>query len=74
MPAFIWIKTMQILVLVLGVCTSSVAQAGINQWTSSGPVGQNIRALTLNPQTPAILYTGTDGGCSKPPTVGQAGI
>jgi hypothetical protein len=30
-----WIKKMQILVLTLGVCTGSVVQAGVNQWTHS---------------------------------------
>ena len=56
MSAFTWIRKVQILVLVLGVCTSSVVQAGINQWTKKGDPGSDITELVIDPQTPTILY------------------
>ena len=31
-------------------------------WTSGGPYGGNVRALAINPTTPATLYAGTDAG------------
>jgi photosystem II stability/assembly factor-like uncharacterized protein len=36
--------------------------AGVNTWTSSGPTGEDIRALAINPSTPTTLYAATYGG------------
>jgi hypothetical protein len=42
------------------------AQAGINLWTSHGPAGGNVQALTLDPAPPQTLYAGTSrGGVAK---------
>jgi cysteine-rich repeat protein len=46
-------------------CT--VAQAGINAWTSHGPEGGTVSALAINPPTPTTLYAvagtfGDEGG------------
>ncbi len=34
--------------------------AGINVWTSLGPEGGHILALTIDPQDPATIYAGTE--------------
>jgi hypothetical protein len=41
---------------------SSVAYAGQSVWTSGGPYGGSIQALSIDPTTPATLYAGTFGG------------
>ena len=41
---------------------ASLAEAGINVWTSSGPEGGLIRSLAIDPTSPSTLYAGTDGG------------
>jgi hypothetical protein len=38
----------------------NVSSPGV--WTSVGPYGGRIRALAIDPTTPATLYAGTDGG------------
>jgi photosystem II stability/assembly factor-like uncharacterized protein len=38
---------------------SSVAYAGAGVWTSGGPNGGYVKALAINPTTPATLYAGT---------------
>src|SRR5207245_2080938 len=40
-------------------------RAGINVWTSHGPEGGFIPALTVDPQNPSTVYAGTDGGVFK---------
>src|SRR3989442_1489791 len=45
------------------VTSSMTAEGGINSWTSTnGPNGGSIRALAVDPVTPATLYAGTGGG------------
>ena len=41
---------------------AGVASAGVNTWTTNGPEGGQIRALAIDPATPATLYAGTFGG------------
>src|SRR5437667_179650 len=38
------------------------AEAGINVWTTNGPEGGSINALAMDPQVPATLYAGANGG------------
>jgi len=38
------------------------AQAGINTWTSHGPVEGGFHALAIDPIRPSRIYAGTDGG------------
>ena len=40
----------------------SVAQAGIDVWTSNGPDGGGVQTLAIDAGTPTTLYAGTDGG------------
>lgn len=63
MSAVTWIKQVQILMLTLGVCTSSVVQAGVNQWTQKG-LGGFFTELLIDPQTPTIFYALTDSSNS----------
>ena len=51
----------------LATLASLDARAGVNEWTSIGPYGPggNVRALAVDPQAPATLYAGTDGGVFK---------
>jgi Tol biopolymer transport system component len=55
-------------VLLIGLLTFLIAiQAGkvsaeTNVWTSNGPDGGRINALTIDPTTPGKLYAGTYGG------------
>jgi len=41
---------------------SSSVSAGFNVWTSNGPEAGYVFALALDPQTPAIIYAGTESG------------
>ncbi|MGB7210896.1 MAG: hypothetical protein WBD27_19735 [Pyrinomonadaceae bacterium] len=34
-------------------------------WMTGGPYGGNVRALAIDPTTPAMLYAGTDSGVFK---------
>ncbi len=43
----------------------NLAHAAPNQWTSIGPEGAIVNALTVDPQTPNNLYAGTYGGIIK---------
>src|SRR5438552_11331080 len=44
------------------VTSSRTAEGGINSWTSTNsPNGGSIRALAIDPMTPATLYAGTGG-------------
>jgi photosystem II stability/assembly factor-like uncharacterized protein len=59
-------NTMLTTIVTLSVLfTVSPVHAGINQWTSSGPVGRAVSTLLLDPKNSAILYAGTDGGVFK---------
>ncbi len=53
------------LVVALSVLLAGVAHAGINQWTTTGPVGRSVSALAVDPQTPTTVYAGTDQGVFK---------
>jgi photosystem II stability/assembly factor-like uncharacterized protein len=49
------------LFLAIGALFPTFAHAGPGVWTSGGPYGGDIRALAINPTTPATLYAGTNG-------------
>jgi hypothetical protein len=44
---------------------ASVAQAGVNFWTSNGPPGTNIISLVVDPTAPTTLFAGTTDGVFK---------
>jgi hypothetical protein len=46
----------------LGLFVAGIADAGVNDWTTTGPEGGNIFALAIDPNTPAMVYAGTYGG------------
>ena len=54
-----------ILFALLITSPASIVSAGTNVWTSHGPEGGIIPALTIDPKTPTTLYAGTDGGVFK---------
>src|SRR5204862_6598993 len=37
------------------------ADAGVDVWTTTGPEGGTIRALVIDPQSPATLYVAVQG-------------
>ena len=37
----------------------SLAEAGVNVWTSNGPAGESIQALAIDPTSPSTLYAGS---------------
>jgi len=41
------------------------AEAGTNEWTTTGPAGGTIQALAVDPRTPGTLYAGTLKGVFK---------
>jgi len=47
------------------VISAHIAEAGINVWTSHGPVGASVTALAIDPRTPSTLYAGTLDGVFK---------
>src|SRR5438105_1975446 len=47
------------------VLATDQVHAGLNQWTSNGPEGGDVRALAIDPQTPTTLYAGTLNGVFK---------
>lgn len=49
-------------VLVLVCAVPAAAAGGVNSWTSNGPAAPLVRALVVDPATPATLYAGTAGG------------
>ena len=49
---------------VLPTLTGS-AQPGTNIWTSNGPYGGSVTALTIDPATPSTLYAETGSGVFK---------
>ena len=51
-----------LLALLMSLSWPNTVSAGFNVWTSNGPEGGSILALAINPQTPAIIYAGTDVG------------
>lgn len=53
------------LVVALSVLLAGVVHAGINQWTTTGPVGRSVFTLAVDPQTPTTVYAGTDQGVFK---------
>ena len=68
MPPRGWTRRAGALIVAVGLLAGH-AQAGINQWTSSGPAGGSVTALAIDPTTSAIMYAGgadvyksTDGG------------
>ena len=56
-----------LLALLLGRAHTAAAQ-----WTSIGPSGRDVRALALDPQTPATLWAGTEGSGLFKSTAGGA--
>src|SRR5437773_11977296 len=44
------------------VTSSRTAEGGINFWTSIGPEGGLIKAIAIDPMTPATLYAGIYSG------------
>ncbi|MEM7588106.1 MAG: YCF48-related protein, partial [Acidobacteriota bacterium] len=52
-------------IFIAGALASSVARAGVDEWTSNGPYGGPVRALAIDPQTPSILYAGTGAGAFR---------
>ena len=56
---FVVLVSLAIFVAALG---SSTVWAGSNVWTSIGPKGGPIRALTVDSQNPGTVYAGTSGG------------
>ena len=44
------------------VASAHTAHAGINVWTSHGPPGEGVLALTIDPIDPRRVYAGTEGG------------
>jgi photosystem II stability/assembly factor-like uncharacterized protein len=71
------------IILLLSLLAPGLASAGVGQWTSHGPNGGTIRALTINPVTPGVAYAAvemvgvaksTDGGTTwAPASVGITG-
>src|SRR5215470_10107702 len=53
----------------LGLLVSGTASAGLNQWTTNGPVVNGsavpIIALAIDPQTPSTVYAGGSAGLFK---------
>ena len=41
---------------------ANFASAGVNVWTTNGPEGGDIRALAIDPSSPATLYAATSSG------------
>ena len=41
---------------------SSAIPGGVNIWTTSGPFGANASVVLVDPQTPNVIYAGTEGG------------
>ena len=62
--AFPWLLQ-HLIVAGLLVCVATVAEAGVDVWTTNGPEGGSIFALAIDPTTPATLYAGTTGGLFK---------
>jgi photosystem II stability/assembly factor-like uncharacterized protein len=51
--------------LIMMVSASGAASAGVNRWTSHGPVGGIVYALAIDPTAPSTLYAATYGGIYK---------
>ena len=50
------------LLLICGFGAPSLSWSGNNHWTSLGPDGGQVEALTIDPSNSQILYAGTWGG------------
>ena len=50
------------LLVLLSISQAGVVSAGINVWTTNGPLGGTIRALAIDPAVPTTLYAGTETG------------
>ncbi len=44
-----------------GLVFAGSAIAGVDEWTTNGPEGGDVLALVVDPQTPTVLYAGSDG-------------
>jgi photosystem II stability/assembly factor-like uncharacterized protein len=65
-PTTVLQKVLLISLLVLfSIIQAGIVSAGTNVWTSIGPEGGNINALSIDPATPATLYAATGGGVFK---------
>ena len=49
-------------IVLLGLVVGLLTAPTLGQWTSLGPDGGWVVALAINPETPSILYAGTDRG------------
>ena len=47
------------ILVILITSQADIVSAGVNVWTSNGPIDGGINVLVIDPQTPAILYAGT---------------
>jgi hypothetical protein len=54
------------LVALISALLPAHSSAGINRWATSGPAGENVNSLAIDPSAPATLYAGTlRGGVFK---------
>ena len=47
---------------ILLLASSSLLAAGTNQWTSTGPPGENITSVAVAPSNSSVIYVGTTSG------------
>ena len=60
-----------ILVTLLWPASATLADAGVNVWTSSGPPGGIVSSLAVDPASPATVYAVSGGGVFK---IGRAHV
>ena len=53
------------LVLLTTFLWASLAEAGINVWTTNGPEGGSISAVAIDPQTPTTVYPNSNSIASR---------
>jgi len=54
-----------IVLVLISLSPSNIANAGVNFWSSIGPEGGTIHSIIITPTAPDTLYVGTDGGVFK---------
>jgi photosystem II stability/assembly factor-like uncharacterized protein len=60
-----WLRATPLLMTLSWMGAFTGPQAGMNEWTTTGPAGGSIRALAIDPRTPATLYAATQKGVFK---------
>ena len=50
-------RSLPLLILVGMAVSASTVSAGINHWTSSGPLGLFVNSLAIDPKNPDTVYT-----------------